>query len=119
MTEEAREPEQEPRRLVTTVAGIFAQPGAKEKVKSAGPGNYVTLRREPNNVYDPLAIEVMIDGMKIGYVPRIDNGWLAAAMDNGTTAKAVLELDVTGRITLTIEVDDDRDDDEHERGASL
>lgn len=48
------------------------------------PGDALVLRREPENVYDRLAIEVFTAaGTKLGYVPRADNEPFARLMDAG------------------------------------
>ena len=45
------------------------------------PGDTLTLRREPDNPYDPRAIQVLWQGQLLGYVPRRNNQALAWAMD--------------------------------------
>jgi hypothetical protein len=47
-------------------------------------GTKLTLRREPSNAHDALAIEVLLmDGYKLGYVPMPRNPVLARLMDAG------------------------------------
>jgi hypothetical protein len=43
-----------------------------------------TLHREPENKYDPNAIQIRIEGMHIGYVPKQIAAGLAPRMDRGT-----------------------------------
>jgi hypothetical protein len=48
------------------------------------PGVKLTLRREPGNSHDELAIEILLrDGYKLGYVPMPRNPVLARLMDAG------------------------------------
>lgn len=57
-------------------------------------GQRLTLRRQPDNRHDDLAIEVLVpDTGKLGYVPRIHNQPLARLMDAGKILRAeVLDL---------------------------
>ena len=53
------------------------------------PGDALVLRREPDNAYDDLAIEVFTAaGPKLGYVPRADNEPFARLMDAGKAVTA-------------------------------
>ncbi|MEW5786211.1 MAG: HIRAN domain-containing protein [Pseudomonadota bacterium] len=52
------------------------------------PGQFLTLRREPDNPYDPLAVRVEWRGVQIGYAPRADNVDLARLMDRGQAVEA-------------------------------
>ncbi len=53
------------------------------------PGDALVLRREPDNAYDDLAIEVFTAaGPKLGYVPRADNEPFARLMDAGRSVTA-------------------------------
>ena len=47
------------------------------------PGVPLGLVREPNNPYDPRAVRIEFDGVKIGYVPRAENATIAHLMDSG------------------------------------
>ena len=51
-------------------------------------GDRLTLRREPDNPYDPKAVRVEWRGVQIGYAPRADNVDLARIMDRGTPVEA-------------------------------
>lgn len=53
-------------------------------------GDALTLTREPDNRHDANAVRVSWRGVQLGYLPRSDNGAVAAAMDQGWR--------VTGRI---------------------
>ena len=49
-------------------------------------GQRLVLRREPENPYDPLAVEVLTeDRTKLGYLPRSDNSPYARLLDAGKT----------------------------------
>ncbi len=51
-------------------------------------GDVLSLRREPNNPFDPRAVRVEWHGTQIGYAPRADNIDLARLMDHGTPVEA-------------------------------
>ena len=51
-------------------------------------GDWLDLRREPDNPYDRNAVRVEWRGHKLGYVPRRQNAALAWAMDAGQTISA-------------------------------
>lgn len=52
-------------------------------------GTRLMLRREPGNPHDRRAIEVFTeDGVKLGYVPRVDNPAVARLMDAGYAMQA-------------------------------
>jgi hypothetical protein len=54
-----------------------ALPGLRE-------GERLVLRRQPDNPHDAKAIEVFTQsGLKLGYVPRLDNSALTALADDG------------------------------------
>lgn len=44
-------------------------------------GSSALLVREPANPYDPNAVAVYVDGKRIGYVPKKQNGILAQYID--------------------------------------
>ncbi|SHO81072.1 hypothetical protein MNB_SV-15-229 [hydrothermal vent metagenome] len=47
----------------------------------ASKDKFLTLKREPNNIYDKKAIEVFDNNLKIGYVPKRENRVIAKIMD--------------------------------------
>lgn len=51
-------------------------------------GDPLDLVREPGNPHDPHAVRVHWHGRMLGYVPRRENGRLAAQLDRGTPVKA-------------------------------
>src|SRR3546814_21019468 len=48
-------------------------------------GDPLHLIREPHNPYDPNAVRVEWRGLKLGYVPRRENGALTWALGHGAT----------------------------------
>lgn len=69
--------------LESPVAGT-AYYDANRLLATLAPEQVLTLRRQPSNTYDPLAIEVLVpDAGKLGYIPRIHNQPLAGLMDAG------------------------------------
>lgn len=62
------------------------------------PGQALILRRQPDNKYDSLAIEVLTtEGVKLGYVPRIDNEPFARLIDAGQQVTAQIEELASGQ----------------------
>lgn len=51
-------------------------------------GDRLTLIREPENRHDRKAIRVEWHGQQLGYVPRVENGALSRALDNGEALEA-------------------------------
>lgn len=51
-------------------------------------GDALTLRREPDNPHDPHAVRVDWHGQQLGYLPRAENGAVAAEMDQGGRVEA-------------------------------
>ncbi|MDQ1314435.1 MAG: hypothetical protein QG662_544 [Pseudomonadota bacterium] len=51
-------------------------------------GDALTLIREPDNPYDPMAVRVEWQGRKIGYVPRRENDDVARLLDRGRILSA-------------------------------
>jgi len=65
------------------VAGTYYYE-AEKAVGKISPGQRLALRREPGNVHDELAIEVLVpNGPKLGYIPRRINEIPARLMDAG------------------------------------
>lgn len=52
-------------------------------------GNPVRLERQPRNQHDPNAIAVYYAGIQIGWISKIANAHLAAAMDAGARPVAI------------------------------
>ena len=68
--------------LVAAVAGYAYHAGPTLEAALAA-GQPLTLVREPDNPYDPLAVRLDWQSRKIGYVPRPHNAAIAAALDEG------------------------------------
>jgi len=51
-------------------------------------GDKLTLHREPGNPHDPHAVRVDWHGQALGYLPRAENGAVAAEMDQGGRIEA-------------------------------
>jgi len=51
-------------------------------------GDGLTLVREPDNPHDPKAVRVDWHGQQLGYLPRVENGAVAAEMDRGARLEA-------------------------------
>ena len=81
--------------IETNVAGVTF---IKEMPwKSLTPGRYLTFKRDPLNVYDSNAIEVLlsISNKRIGYIRRDVSMILADLIDNGDTFYGVVKV-ITG-----------------------
>jgi hypothetical protein len=55
-------------------------------------GDRVRLVREPDNQYDSNAVQVWFIAVWIGYIPKVANPAIAAAMDAGIAPEAVVDL---------------------------
>ena len=66
------------------IAGTSHAEAAKANADSIKPGLQLTLRREPANEYDGLAISVLLpSGERIGYIPQKHNPVISRLMDAG------------------------------------
>lgn len=52
-----------------------------------------TLKREPKNKYDHFAIAVLVQGMKIGYLPAYENVVIAKMLDAGVEIQVFINID--------------------------
>ena len=96
------------------IAGWDHADGNAAVMEGLSTGQAIKLRREPENRFDPNAIEVMWPGaspmIKLGYVPRVSNGALAILLDEGRVYKAqVVELNPAStnpwNCAITVEVE--------------
>ena len=80
------------------IAGTSHSDAAKEKAEIIKPGLPLTLKREPANKYDGLAIAVYLSsGERIGYVPQKHNSVISRLMDAGKLIFAkVTEAELKG-----------------------
>lgn len=84
----------------THVAGT-AYYRAKDLTASLAAGQELILRRQPDNPYDSLAIEVLTaSGDKLGYVPRAANPPYARLMDAGHAVSARIAVVQRGKWDL-------------------
>lgn len=51
-------------------------------------GDRLVLVREPENPHDPRAVRIDWQGRVLGYLPRAENGAVAAALDAGESVEA-------------------------------
>ena len=78
----------------THVAGV--QHHNPERCKVLVSGERLTLRREPTNPHDGNAVEILSNGVKLGYIPRTEAIFLAKMMDHGFPFYAkVVDSDTT------------------------
>lgn len=76
----------------TIVGTHFRQPHEKECYATLSAGDTVTLIREPENQYDPMALKVMFLANHVGYIARDIAASISYQMDevNCTTTTGVL-----------------------------
>jgi hypothetical protein len=75
-------------RMVTYIAGVGYRPGARERLAKIIPGEWLTLKLEPENPYDPKAVAVYDGDMHLGYVPAADAPAVGKAMRDGYLVEA-------------------------------
>ncbi|MGN0619631.1 MAG: HIRAN domain-containing protein [Ruminiclostridium sp.] len=80
--------------LDTHIAGCQFQDSIDEISAELHIGDKLTLKREPDNMHDELAILVLDGkGRKMGYVPRMHNTVLARLLDAGKDIYAIFEME--------------------------
>lgn len=67
-------------------------PEALAAVRQMKAGDRVRLVREADNPYDGNAVQIWFMAMFIGYVPKVANPSIAAAMDAGIAPEAVVDM---------------------------
>lgn len=85
--------------LRVKITGAKFHEGAEERVASLMPGKPVTLMRDPRNAFDQRCVEVHIDDVMSGYVPKFRNRDLAAAMDASKDVAAEA-TEIPGEISI-------------------
>lgn len=70
--------------------------GAEALVASLPPDEPLTLVREPDNKFDPNAVQVWARGKRIGYVPKTQNAVLARFIDANGKTVAIMGMDAGG-----------------------
>lgn len=93
--------------LLATYVAAAGYYGAAQVADRLRPGDGLELRRAPENAYDRRAVEVWDarHGVKLGYVPRIDNQALANLMDAGLRPRAVVRSVATNGARPEIRLD--------------
>ncbi len=82
-----------PEQQAAAVVGIKHRPReALDAVRQMKAGDRVRLVREPDNQYDRNAVQVWFLAVHIGYVPKVANPRIAAAMDAGIAPEAVVDV---------------------------
>ena len=54
-------------------------------------GDPLQLSREPDNPHDESAVAICWEGVKLGYLPRVENIAVARMMDKGQSVSALIE----------------------------
>lgn len=77
----------------TAIVGSKFHEGAIARLARLPKGRPVTLRREPDNEHDPLAIACFDGDQHLGYVPRNcpTKGRIARALDSGAIVPAIID----------------------------
>ena len=64
----------------------------QDEIRLCGAGDTVQLKREPDNTYDDLAVNVLSSsGRSIGYIGRDNNEFIARIIDRGGNISATIE----------------------------
>lgn len=75
------------------VVGTKFRPNVAEALDALGKmneGDVVRLEREPGNQHDRNAVQVHFLSVFVGYIPKVANPLLAAAMDAGAQPVAIV-----------------------------
>jgi hypothetical protein len=59
--------------------------------KELSVGDPLQLSREPDNPHDENAVAIYWEGIKLGYLPRVENIAVARMMDKGQSINALIE----------------------------
>lgn len=78
--------------MIETVIVGTAPKGAqaRETLSRLGPGDEVTLRREPLNRYDDNAVACYVAGVHCGFIPKVANPPVARALDRGAPVSCTI-----------------------------
>lgn len=75
--------------IFSPIVGVhFRSSEAKHVHNALVIGDYVDLAAEPDNHYDPMAVQVLYAGEIIGYVARANNYQISEHLTNGGEATA-------------------------------
>jgi len=67
--------------LSVEMTGMCYIDHVEENLAGLRPGDYLELSRERDNGHDRNTVAVIRDGLKVGYIPRVDNKVIANMMD--------------------------------------
>ena len=67
--------------LSVEMTGMCYIDHVEENLVGLRPGDYLELSRERDNGHDRNTVAVLRDGLKVGYIPRVDNKVIANMMD--------------------------------------
>ena len=88
--------------ITSVIVGTkFRGQEAIDAIARMQPGDTVRLEREPENKYDLNAVSCHYLGRHVGYIPKLVNPRLAAAMDRGEIERGkYIKVEPKLRITL-------------------
>ncbi len=78
-----------PNAFLTEVAGFVFYADEKQ-LRTFNEGTKLDLKREPENNYDPFAVEVLYQGEKIGYIKRVHAETISKLLEQGINVEAEL-----------------------------
>lgn len=76
--------------ITAVIVGSKNYDCALDALQKMNEGDVVRLEREPANSYDRNAVACHFLGIKIGFIPKVANPPLAAAMDAGAQPVAIV-----------------------------
>ncbi len=97
----------------TLVGAHFRGADIKALVQTFHPGSPssadLSLRREPDNQFDPNAIQVLFENLHVGYIEASVAAWMAGHLDDGMEVHSVeivsIEQDARGNNKPILSVD--------------
>lgn len=96
-------------KAIYTLVGMSHR-SAEHYVRSLASGAELALIREPNNAFDPRAVQVWSDGRHVGYIAAAENRAVAARMDAmigaGRASDAILKAKLVPGRPPHIEVEE-------------
>lgn len=91
--------------LNTEVAGTYYHHPEKF-AQDIVPDSIITLKREPKNQYDSLAVALYFGDLKIGYLPKAKNEVIAKLMDAGKNFSAkIKEKNIHSDYNLQLDIE--------------
>jgi hypothetical protein len=76
-------------KITCSLAGAQFRPAeAKEALRTAIIGTMLELEPDPENEYDPRAVQVLLDGLHVGFIPRQSNGPIFDRLADGDSLYA-------------------------------